>query len=142
MLGLAEFSDREDEVRAFVAARVWATNEGRRALSDRAVAHMMEAGITTLTRLISEVDPVPPVKLAAPARYGMASKAPTLPATVRHLETSSIDDALDVLDLLVTSNLLARAEQLRTPAVGAGRGRRSRPSTANASPLSGRAPWS
>ncbi|GAA4577737.1 hypothetical protein GCM10023193_81870 [Planotetraspora kaengkrachanensis] len=26
------------------------------------------------------------------------------PATVRHLETSSVDDALDVLDLLVTDN--------------------------------------
>ncbi|MBA9005696.1 hypothetical protein HNR21_004578 [Actinomadura cellulosilytica] len=212
LLGLSEFSDREQEVRAFVAARVWATTEGPRALFDRAVVHMLEAGIllpagiTTLTRLISEVrraenwrlyglladrtpmettaalrelllvpagmrvselerlrtapvkassrvlvkelgrvseiaelgagkvevDLVPPVKLAALARHGMASKAPTLRdledrrqtatllATVRHLETSSIDDALDVLDLLVTSNLLARAEregkaeQLRT----------------------------
>ncbi|MFB9681776.1 Tn3 family transposase [Streptosporangium vulgare] len=39
---------------------------------------------------------------------------------MRHLETSSVDDALDVLDLLITSNLPARAEragkaeQLRT----------------------------
>lgn len=37
-----------------------------------------------------------------------------------HLETASVDDALDVLDLLISSNLLARAEragkaeQLRT----------------------------
>ncbi|WP_155342708.1 hypothetical protein [Acrocarpospora pleiomorpha] len=77
-------------------------------------------------------DPVPAVKLAALARYGLAAKAPTLRdlaeprkgatllATVRHLETSSVDDALDVLDLLITSHLLARAEragkaeQLRT----------------------------
>ncbi|GAA2789070.1 hypothetical protein ACFQGX_37975 [Nonomuraea dietziae] len=77
-------------------------------------------------------EPVSAVKLAALARYGLASKAPTLRdlegdrqaatllATVRHLETSSVDDALDVLDLLITSNLLARAEragkaeQLRT----------------------------
>ncbi|GAA3844899.1 hypothetical protein GCM10022226_80030 [Sphaerisporangium flaviroseum] len=48
------------------------------------------------------------MKLAALARYGVASKAPmlrdlgddrqaaTLPATVRHLETASVDDALDV----------------------------------------------
>lgn len=80
----------------------------------------------------AEVEPVPAVKLASLAWYEMASKAPTLRdleerrqtatllATVRHLETTSIDDALDVLDLLVTSNLLARAEragkaeQLRT----------------------------
>ncbi|WP_431933819.1 hypothetical protein [Nonomuraea jabiensis] len=39
---------------------------------------------------------------------------------MRRLETSSVDDALDVLDLLIASNLLARAEragkaeQLRT----------------------------
>ncbi|MET8992306.1 hypothetical protein ACFYUK_47395 [Nonomuraea wenchangensis] len=39
---------------------------------------------------------------------------------MRHLETASVDDALDVLDLLISSNLLARAErageaeQLRT----------------------------
>ncbi|WP_433258555.1 hypothetical protein ACQPYK_23895 [Streptosporangium sp. CA-135522] len=77
-------------------------------------------------------DPVPAVKLGALARYGLVAKAPalrgldeprkgaTLLATVRQLETSSVDDALDVLDLLITSNLLARAEragkaeQLRT----------------------------
>ncbi|GGQ35927.1 transposase [Streptosporangium pseudovulgare] len=69
------------------------------------------------------VEPVPAVKLSALARHGLASKAPTLRdlegdrqaatllATVRHLETSSVDDALDVLDLLITSNLLARAER-------------------------------
>lgn len=79
-----------------------------------------------------DLAPVPAARLAALARYGLASKAPTLRdleparqtatllATVRHLETSSVDDALDVLDLLVTSHLLARAEragraeQLRT----------------------------
>jgi hypothetical protein len=70
-----------------------------------------------------EVEPVPAVKLASLARYGMASKAPTLReleaarqtatllATVRHLETASTDDALDVLDLLISSNLLAKAER-------------------------------
>lgn len=69
------------------------------------------------------VDPVPAVKLSALARYGLVPKAPTLrdleddrrastlPATVRHLETSSVEDALDVLDLLITSNLLARTER-------------------------------
>lgn len=45
LLGLSEFSDREEEVRAFVAARVWSTTEGPRALFDRAVVHMLEAGI-------------------------------------------------------------------------------------------------
>ncbi|MFF4779219.1 Tn3 family transposase [Microtetraspora fusca] len=209
--GYQEFESAEEQVRAFVGARVWASQEGPRALFDRAVVWLVEhrvllPGITTLTRLVAEVrraenarlygllaertpaetaaalrgllqvpedrrvselerlrtspvkasgrvlvrelgrvseiaglgtgrvstEPVPAAKLAALARYGMASKAPTLRdlepvrqtatllATVRHLETASIDDALDVLDLLITSNLLAKAEragkaeQLRT----------------------------
>jgi hypothetical protein len=211
LLGYRDFADGEGELRRFVAARVWSTTEGPRALFDRAVVHLVKErvllpGITVLTRLVGEarraenarlywllaertpaetaaalrgllrvpegrrvselerlrtspvkasgrvlvreldrvaeiagfgagrveVEPVPAVKLASLARYGMASKAPTLRdleerrqtatllATVRHLETASIDDALDVLDLLITSNLLAKAEragkaeQLRT----------------------------
>ncbi|MFG6201005.1 DUF4158 domain-containing protein [Nonomuraea sp. JJY05] len=158
LLELSEFSKREQEVRDYLAARVWSTIEGPQALFDRAVVHMLRegillpAGITTLTRLISEVrraeharlyrtlaeragpelrarladllrvpadrrvselerlrtaptrasgrvmvaelhrvaeigglgagavatEPVPAVKLSALARYGLASKAPTL----------------------------------------------------------------
>ncbi|MGW0447946.1 Tn3 family transposase [Streptosporangium sandarakinum] len=211
LLGYRDFADCEAEVRRYVAARVWSTTEGPRALFDRARVHLLKErvllpGITVLTRLVGEVrkeenarlhrtlaertgpelgsvlagllrvpegrrvselerlrtpptrasgrvltaelrrvaeigelragvvrvDPVPAVKMTALARYGLASKAPTLReleedrkaatllATVRHLETSSVDDTLDVLDLLITSNLLARAEragkaeQLRT----------------------------
>ncbi|GAA3801961.1 hypothetical protein GCM10022226_22230 [Sphaerisporangium flaviroseum] len=61
LLQLAEFSKHEHEVRDYLAARVWSTVEGPRALFDRAVVHMLgagillPAGITTLTRLISEV---------------------------------------------------------------------------------------
>ncbi|MEZ7129036.1 DUF4158 domain-containing protein [Nonomuraea sp. AD125B] len=61
LLELAEFSKREQEVRDYLAARVWSTIEGPRALFDRAVVHMLRegillpTGITTLTRLISEV---------------------------------------------------------------------------------------
>ncbi|MGW4476111.1 DUF4158 domain-containing protein [Nonomuraea sp. NPDC004354] len=211
LLGFHDFGACEAEVRAFVAARLWASNEGPRALFDRARVHMLKerillSGITVLTRLVGEVrkaesdrlqallsgrlsagmrtaleellrvgegrrfselerlrtaptkasgrvlsvqlqrvaeiaglgaggvvvEPVPEVKLAALARYGKAAKAPALAelaehrkaamllATVRHLETASVDDALDVLDLLISANLLARAEragkteQLRT----------------------------
>ncbi|MEV3987214.1 hypothetical protein [Nonomuraea sp. NPDC049758] len=68
------------------------------------------------------MDPVPAGKLSALARYGPVSKAPTLPdlesdrqaatlATVRRLETSSVADGLVVPDVLITSNLLARAER-------------------------------
>lgn len=48
-------------MRAFIAVRVWAWAEGPRALFDRAVVYMLEAGvvlpagITTLIRLVSEV---------------------------------------------------------------------------------------
>ncbi|PRX45336.1 Tn3 transposase DDE domain-containing protein [Nonomuraea fuscirosea] len=93
----------------------------------RRVAEIAELGAGQVA-----TDPVPAVKLGALARYGLAAKARTLRdlaadrqgatllATVRHLETASVDDALDVLDLLISSNLLARAEragkaeQLRT----------------------------
>ncbi|MCY9787920.1 hypothetical protein KIK06_28990 [Nocardiopsis sp. EMB25] len=36
-------------------------------------------------------------------------RSATLLATVRHLETASVDDALDVLEVLITSKLLNRA---------------------------------
>ncbi|MER5324599.1 DUF4158 domain-containing protein [Streptosporangium roseum] len=211
LLGYHDFGACETEVRQYVAARVWASMEGPRALFDRARVHLLKErillpGITVLMRLVGEVrraenervhallsgqlshdmqqalenlltvpdgkrrselerlrtapvkasgrvlaeelkrvseiaalgtgrvvtDSVPAVKLGAPARYGLGAKAPTLRgldeprkgatllATVRHLETASVDDALDVLDLLIATNLLARAEragkaeQLRT----------------------------
>ncbi|GAB3451230.1 Tn3-like element Tn3 family transposase [Streptomonospora sediminis] len=198
--GYTDFADGEEGLRAFLAARVWATEEGPRALFDRAVMHLLEnkvllPGLSVLSRLVSQVrkeenkrlhtalhertphrvreemgglltvpdgervselenlrtEPtrtsshgmvealdrtsrirgvgagrvpvadVPAVKLDALAKYGLKSKAPTLRelgehrktatllATVRHLETSSVDDALDVLDLLITSRLLNRS---------------------------------
>jgi len=68
-----------------------------------------------------DVSRVPPIKLAELAHYGMAAKAPTLRdlahprrtatllATVRHLETASVDDALLLFDVLMATNLLATA---------------------------------
>ena len=67
---------------------------------------------------------VPPVKVAALARYGLSATAPalrevssqrrtaTLLATVRQLEVDAVDDALDLFDLLMATKLLARAEKL------------------------------
>jgi hypothetical protein len=66
---------------------------------------------------------VPPAKVAALARYGLSVKAPalrelsakrraaTLLATIRQLEVDSVDDALDLFDLLMATKLLARAER-------------------------------
>ncbi|GLW07602.1 hypothetical protein Misp01_27320 [Microtetraspora sp. NBRC 13810] len=45
LLELAEFSKREQEVRDYLAARVWSTIEGPWALFDRAVVHMLREGI-------------------------------------------------------------------------------------------------
>jgi hypothetical protein len=71
-----------------------------------------------------DVAQVPAVRLTGLARYGLTSKAPTLKrlevtrqtatllATVRHLETATVDDALDLLDALMASKLLAKAERL------------------------------
>lgn len=65
---------------------------------------------------------VPHRRLVELDRYGMAAKAPllrrhgplrklaTLLATVRYLESKSVDDALELLDLLVTAELVGRAE--------------------------------
>jgi TnpA family transposase len=64
---------------------------------------------------------VPPRRLAELARYGMTASASlirrhpegrriaTLLATVRHLEAKSIDDALEMLDLLMSAELVGRA---------------------------------
>lgn len=66
---------------------------------------------------------VPPRRLAELSRYGMEGKATllrrhadsrrlaTLLATVVYLQTRAVDDALDLLDVLITSKLLARAER-------------------------------
>ncbi|MGH3199212.1 MAG: DUF4158 domain-containing protein, partial [Streptosporangiaceae bacterium] len=64
---------------------------------------------------------VAPVKMAELARHGMTAKAPkiraleddrraaTLLATVRHLEGASVDDALLLFDLLMSTKLLSQA---------------------------------
>ena len=75
-----------------------------------------------LARLGAEAR-VPPRRMAELSRYGMTASASlirrhsdprqlaTLVATVRHLEGRSIDDALELLDLLMTTELLGRAER-------------------------------
>jgi hypothetical protein len=200
--GYREFGSGEPELREFVGARVWALEEGPRALFDRAVLWLIEQrvllpGITVLARLVAEVraaeherihallaeaptagqlaaferllqvsedartseldqlrggkvsisgrgfqgalerafaiealgaggvelPDVPPAKVAALARYGLSAKAPalrelspqrraaTLLATIRQLEIDSVDDALDLFDLLMATKLLAKAER-------------------------------
>ena len=64
---------------------------------------------------------VPPRRLGELARYGMSADASlirrhpdgrrlaTLLATVRHLEAKSVDDTLEMLDLLMSAELVGRA---------------------------------
>ena len=44
-------------------------------------------------------------------RHGDSRRAATLLATVTYLQTRAVDDALDLLDVLIASKLLARAER-------------------------------
>jgi hypothetical protein len=65
---------------------------------------------------------VPPRQLAELARYGMSADASTirrhgdgrrlatLLATIRHLEAKSVDDTLELLDLLMATELLNKAQ--------------------------------
>ncbi|MFI6742761.1 DUF4158 domain-containing protein [Nonomuraea sp. NPDC050451] len=110
LLGLSEFAGREQDVRAFIAARVWASAEGPRALSDRAVAYMLAAGIllpagiTTLTRLVSEV------------RRAEQSRLYRLPAERTPAETAV---ALRGLLQVPEDRRVSELEQLRTSPVKA-----------------------
>ncbi|MFC4016240.1 Tn3 family transposase [Nonomuraea purpurea] len=70
-----------------------------------------------------DVSAVPPRRLAELSRYGIDGKASllrrhsdprrlaTLLATAVHLTTRAVDDALDLLDVLIATKLLARAER-------------------------------
>ena len=105
--GLREFAEAEVEFAAWVAARSWTSGDGPKALSLDAL------GAETV---------VPPRRLGELARYGMSAgvtlirrhpdtrRLATLLATVRHLEAKSVDDALELLDLLMTAELLNKAQ--------------------------------
>lgn len=201
--GYRDFAAGEAELREFLAARVWSSLEGPRALFDRAVVWLVNnrvllPGVTTLARMVAavrqeendrlhaalyeavpydlrtemvrllevpekkrvselerlrlgpmrvsgkamelaldrarevrglgagavDVGRVPAARMTGLARYGLTSKAPTLKrlevtrqtatllAAVRHLETATVDDALDLLHALMATKLLAKAERM------------------------------
>ena len=58
--GYSDFAEGAGELRGFIEARAWLSNEGPRALFDRATAWCVEhkvllPGVTTMARLVSEV---------------------------------------------------------------------------------------
>ena len=58
--GYSDFAERAGELRGFIEARAWLSNEGPRALFDRATAWCVERkvllpGVTTMARLVAEV---------------------------------------------------------------------------------------
>jgi Domain of unknown function (DUF4158) len=104
----------------------------------RALSRVSEINAVGLGRV--DLSGVPQRRVVALARYGMAATATalrrhpeprrvaTLLATVRSLEARSVDDALELFDVLMTNDLLARAgresrqETAPLPAALQGRG--------------------
>jgi TnpA family transposase len=88
---------------------------------ERALKRVAE--VRRLGAAAADVSALPGNRLLALARYGVSAKAPalrelaeprrtaTLVATISHLEQKSIDDALDLLEVLMQTRLLARAER-------------------------------
>jgi hypothetical protein len=94
----------------------------------RATAGHVDHGKSTLVRALTGMEPdrwaaVPRRRLLDLARAGMAAKATalrrqagtkrwaTVAATVAYLQGKAIDDALELLDLLMVTELLGKAEQ-------------------------------
>ena len=83
------------------------------------VAEIQSLGLASL----GAESAVPPRRLGELARYGMTADAwlirrhpddrrlATLLATARHLEAKSVDDALELLDLLMSAELLGKAQR-------------------------------
>ncbi|MCI2423734.1 DUF4158 domain-containing protein [Saccharopolyspora sp. K220] len=90
-------------------------------VSGPAMVDALQCAAEILGLGFAEVDTavVPPRRLAELSRYGVQGKANLLRrhgdsrrlAMVAYLQTRAVDDALDLLDVLISSKLLARAER-------------------------------
>lgn len=74
--GYQDFPERVGELRDFIEARAWLSNEGQRALFDRATTWCVERkvllpGVTTMARLVSEVQTAATERLWS-TLYGLA----------------------------------------------------------------------
>lgn len=98
---------------------------GPRAVTGKGMVSALErvGEVAALGMRHLDLEAVPPRRLAALGRYGMAAKAPalrrhprarrtaTLVATMRLLEGRAVDDALELFDVLMTHVLAGRAER-------------------------------
>ena len=132
--GYRDFTEATGEIEAWVDARAWTTGDGPKALFDASVAWLRERqvllpGVTTLARLVARVREQATQRLwetlsgllSAQQRYLLdrlldaeerrSRRLATLLATVVYLSSRAVDDALDLLDLMITTKLLARAER-------------------------------
>ncbi|MEV1248654.1 DUF4158 domain-containing protein [Nonomuraea sp. NPDC049750] len=112
--GLREFSAVEAEFTAWVDARAWNTGDGKKSISVDGVSWLRTNKVL--------LPGVPHRRMVDLARYGMTATATTLRrhgpsrqlatllATVIYLEGKSVDDCLDLLDLLMTTELIGKAE--------------------------------
>jgi hypothetical protein len=98
--GYREFAAGEPELRAFLAARAWACEDGPRALFDRAVLWLIEnrvllPGVTVLARLVAEVRAREQERvhemLAAPVRDGLAGRLGELLIVAEGARRSPLD---------------------------------------------------
>jgi len=102
--GYDDFTERIIELRGFIEARAWLSNEGPRALFDRAVAWCVEQkvllpGVTTMARLVSEV------------RAGAAER---LWSTLYGLAGDQLRRRLDGLLVVPEGARVSELERLRT----------------------------
>ncbi len=77
--GYGDFTERAAELRRFVEARAWLSNEGPRALFDRAMAWCVEhkvllPGVTTMARMISGSAPLLPNGCGPPSTTRPATR--------------------------------------------------------------------
>ena len=122
--GWRDFPEACSELGVWMDARAWTTGDGPKSLFDASVAWLRERRVLLPASGV-DLSVALHRRPAEVARYGMEAKATllnrhpptrraaTMLATVCHLGTLAVDDALDLLDVLITSRLLARPEAQR-----------------------------
>ena len=120
--GLRDFADAEAELTEWVAARAWTSGDGPKAIFLDATTWLRERkvllpGVTTLVRLVARVRDDTTNRLWRMLEALLIRRHPddrrlaTLLATARFLEAKSVDDALELLDLLMSAELLNKAQR-------------------------------